>query len=142
MTKQLCSSVTTQVTQDIDNLLVLYKRLTIEADKSKDQKQLQQMAEELEKLAIEMQQKLNSLTSKLKNNNSMIRNQLSTNPSNFLGNNLGLVGPNYVTSAPTQFLTNSNNPNLMSNVDMSRFSEMLISVVQQITENQQNNQKN
>lgn len=100
------------------------------------------MAEGLEKLAIEMQQKLNSLTTKLKNNNSIIRNQLSTNPSNFLGNNLGLVAPNNVTSAPTQFLTNSNNPNLMSNVDMSRFSEMLISVVQQITENQQNNQKN
>lgn len=72
----------------------------------------------------------------------MIRNQLSTNTSNFLGNNLGMMTHNNVTPAPNSFITNSNNPNLITNVDVSRISEMLISVVQQYTENQQNNQKN
>ncbi|KAK6634098.1 hypothetical protein RUM44_004706 [Polyplax serrata] len=141
ITKQLCSSVTTQLSQDIDNLILLHKRLTLEADGSQNRSHLEQMTEDLEKLAVETQQKLNALTSKLKNNNSMIRNQLSTNSSNFLGNNLGLMTHNNVTSAPTTFVSNANNPNLMTNVDMSRISEMLISVVQQYTENQQNNQK-
>ncbi|KAL0280829.1 UNVERIFIED_CONTAM: hypothetical protein PYX00_002006 [Menopon gallinae] len=137
LTKQLCSSITSQLSQDVDNLLILHKRLTIEGDKTgHNRPQMQQMAEDLEKLAIETQQKLNTLTSKLKNNNAIIKNQLSTNPSNFLGNNLGLIMPNNCTSAPS-YITGSNNPNLMANVDVSRLSEMLMSMVH----NHQNSQK-
>ncbi|EEB13346.1 hypothetical protein Phum_PHUM235940 [Pediculus humanus corporis] len=145
LTKQLCSTVSVQLRQDIDNLMLIHKRLAIEADNSSNRSQYEQMTEEIEKLAAETQQKLNSLTSKLKNNNSMIKNQLSTNASNYLGNNLGLTTHNNVTSGqppgPPYMMTGGNNPNLITNVDVSRISEMLISVVQQYTENQQNNQK-
>lgn len=110
-------------------------------DNCQDRSQFDQMIEELEKLAIETQQKLNTLTNKLKNNNSMIRNQISTNNSSFLGNNMALMTPNNVPSVPTSFINSSNNSNVITNVDVSRISEMLISVVQQYTENQQNNQK-
>lgn len=138
MNKQLCASVSTQASLHADHLIVLHKRLTLEAERTTDRSELQRMAEDIEKAAIEIQQRLSTLTSKLKNNNSVIRNQLSTNvnPANFLGNNLG-----FASASP--FLTNANhvNPNLMSNIDMNRFSEMFVSMVHQFTENTQNNQK-
>lgn len=138
MNKRLCASVSAQASQHVDHLIVLHKRLTLEAERMTDRTELQRMAEDVEKAAIEIQQRLSTLTSKLKNNNSVIRNQLSTNvnPANFLGNNLG-----FASASP--FLTNANlvNPNLMSNIDMNRFSEMFVSMVHQFTENQQNNQK-
>lgn len=138
MSKQLCASISTQASLNVDNLIVLHKRLTLEAERTSDRAELHQMAADIEKSAIEIQQRLLTLTSKLKNNNSVIRNQLSStnvNPANFLGNNLG-----FATAAP--YLTNANtNPNLMTNIDMNRFSEMFVTMVHQITENQQNNQK-
>jgi len=139
VSKQLCASISTQASLNVDNLILLHKRLTLEAERTSDRTELQQMADELEKSAIQIQQRLMTLTMKLKNNNTVIKNQLSStnvNPANFLGNNLGFGGTGPFISNP-----NNTNPNLMANIDMNRFSEMFVTMVQSITENQQHGPK-